>query len=360
MITRKVKSLDEDFKALGLISEGEAVSLSFLDEGKKPKEEPEEESEEEDPEEPAEEAKKKACEGDDCSAGSDVPPKSKKEGDEEDDEEEDEEEEDEEKEEKKEDEDDALDSPEVNMEMLDAIAGLPISEMDTDDIADVLEALKTKVLPDGDDKLAERAEEIVDVLVMEAVAKKTRRAKAGSMAKKASFQCPEGTRKDPEDPGGRRCVKAAKAVGGRGKLLRQDRGKLRWSEKGAGKKSQKKSDRWAARREDETVSPFALELAGLLENDDVQVEDAVTIRGEIIDRIGSIMEMLHEEFLDENVTSVMEGVYECIVDAMEEGTLDESAMDEDAFIAELKAPLQLIAKSLGQIEQNEGSELGNE
>ncbi len=355
MITRKVKSLDEDLRSLGLIAEGEEVNSSLL--GEESTEEAV--AEDDDAEESVEEAKKPACEGDDC-------PKA------DDEEEEEKEEKDEEKEEgaKEEDvedleidmldEDDALDSDNVNMEMLNAISELPISEMDTDDIADVLEALKEKNLPEGDEVLAERAEEIVDVLVAEAVAKKTRRSKAGSMAKKASFQCPQGTRKDPKDPGGRRCVKAAKAAGGAGKLAKEGRKKARWSKSGGGQKSQKKSARWAARREDVELSPFAAELAGLLENDDIQVESVVTIRGEIIDRIGSIMEMLHEEFLDENVTSVMEGVYEGVVEAMDEGRLDENTMGEDDFIAELKAPLQLIAKSLGQIEQNEGSELGNE
>ena len=253
-----------------------------------------------------------------------------------------------------EDSDDPLVSEDVNEDLFDAIMGLKFENLDDDDVDEILEGLKGKNLPeDADDSLKERADEVVEFLVAEAVAKKTRRSKAGSMAKKASFQCPPGTRKDPGDKSGRRCVRAAKAAGGAGKLIKMGRKKGKWSKSGKGKKSTRKSDRWAARREG-TESTFAMELAGLVE--DTQ-DETVTVRDELLNRIGSIMEMLSGEFLDEAVTRIFEESYEPIAASWDAGRLDEDVMDEDEFIAEIKPVLTLVHKSLGRFGVDGG--LGN-
>jgi len=245
-----------------------------------------------------------------------------------------------------------LDAPEVNEDLFTAIMDLPFDDMKAEDVEEVLEALKEKDLPeDASDGLKERAEEVVDFLI-EAVAKKTRRAKAGSMAKKASFQCPPGTRKDPKDKAGRRCIRAAKAAGGSGKLAKETRKKGRWAKSGKGKKSARKSSRWAARRED-IQSPFAAELHGLLE--DTQEEIQESVRDEIIERIGDILEMFCEEFNDEAVTRVFEEAYEPVLSSMESGRLDEDVMDEDEFVAEIKPLVTLIHKSIERI----GADSGN-
>lgn len=253
---------------------------------------------------------------------------------------------------------DPLDSDTVNAEMFEAIMALPFDELQAEDVDELLEALKEKAMPeDASDELKGQAEQVVDFL-LEAVAKKTRRSKAGSMAKKASFQCPPGTRKDPKDPGGRRCVRAAKAAGGAGKLAKTARKKGRWSKSGKGKTSGRKSSRWAARRGEsvESVqSPFALELAGLME--DTQEQEAKTVRDELLERVGNVMELLSEEFLDEAVTRVFEEAYELVEASWDAGRLDEDVMDEDEFIAEIKPVMTLIHKSLVRI-QGEG-ELGN-
>lgn len=239
-----------------------------------------------------------------------------------------------------------LDAPEVNEDLFDAIMWLQFEKMNEDDVEELLDALKEKTIPyDASTALKERAEEVVDFLVSEAVAKKTRRAKSGSMAKKASFQCPPGTRKDPKDKSGRRCIRAAKAAGGAGKLAKASRKKGRWAKSGAGKKSSRKSGRWAARREG-AESPFAIELAGLVE--DVQIGN-VTVRDDLLDRIGNIMEMLSEEFLDEAVTQVLSETYEPVIASWDAGRLDEDVMDEDEFISEIKPVLTLIHKSLGRL-----------
>ena len=83
-----------------------------------------------------------------------------------------------------------------------------------------------------------------------------------------------------------------------------------------------------------------------------------TVRDELLDRVGSIVEMLSEEFVDEAVTRIFEAAYEPVAASWEAGRLDEDVMDEDEFIAEIKPMLTLIHKSLGKIGAE--GELGNE
>jgi hypothetical protein len=253
---------------------------------------------------------------------------------------------------------DPLDAPDVNDQLFDAIMGLPYESMSEEDVQEVIDALKEKTLPeDADDVLKTRAEEVVDHLINEVAAKKTRRHKAGSMGKKASFQCPEGTRKDPGDKTGRRCVRAAKAAGGAGKLAKESRKKTRWGKSGSGKKSARKSGRWAARREDINESSFARELNSLLEE---HQEEQSSVRDEVLGRMSYIFELLHEEFLDEAVTRIFAEASDPIFAAWDSGRLDEDVMSEDEFMAEIKPMLTLITKSLDRIDRTESGELGNE
>lgn len=245
-----------------------------------------------------------------------------------------------------------FDAPVVNDELFDAIMGLPFDSLAAEDVEEVLGALKDKELPeDADEDLVERAEEVVEFLI-EAVAKKTRRAKSGSMAKKASFQCPPGTRKDPKDPAGRRCVRAAKAAGGAGKLAKERRKKGRWAKSGKGKMSARKSSRWAARRENDVQSQFAEELYGLLED---KQDVKASVRDELIERIGDILEMFAEEFNDEAVTRVFEEAYEPVMASVESGRMDEDVMDDDEFIAEIKPLVSLIHKSIDRLGVDSGN-----
>jgi len=247
---------------------------------------------------------------------------------------------------------DPLEDPDVNFELFESIMALPFESMDEDDVNEIIEALKEKNLPDdASDELKERAEEIIDHL-LEVVGKRIRRARAGKMSKKKSIQCPEGTRKDPKDKSGRRCVRAAKAAGGAGKLKKMARKKKRWSKSGLGKKSARKSSRWAARREDVNVSSLALELNSLVE--DVQSEKE-TVRDDIMESVANIMLLIHEEFLDDSVTEVLVNTYESIDAAWESGRLDEDVMDEDEFIAEIKPALMLIHRSMDKIEGMSGN-----
>lgn len=249
-----------------------------------------------------------------------------------------------------------LKSPKVNNEMFDAIMGLPLDEMEVEEIESILEILKNKneddpMLENESEELRTRAIEVVNALV-EAVAKKKRRARAGSMAKKASFQCPPGTRSDPKDPTGRRCVRAAKAAGGAGKLAKERRKKARWTKSGKGKISSRKSERWAARR-GEDVSPFAYELYGLMEDD--SDNENKTVRDDILEKVGNIFELLSECFDDETVTMVYEDAYDAVLSSYELGRLDEDVMDDDDFMAEIKPMLNIIYKSLEKMSGDSGN-----
>lgn len=242
----------------------------------------------------------------------------------------------------------------VTMAMFDAIMDLPYDDMEEGTVKDVLDGLAKKNLPeDAEEPLKLRAEEVVKHLLGEVAAKKTRRHGAGKMSKKATFQCPQGTRKDPENP--KRCVRAAKAVGGAGALAKEGRKKKKWAKTGAGKKSSKKSSRWAARREDVNISPFAMELASLVE--DVS-EEKLTVRDDIIGQMSRIFDLLHEEFLDETVSEIFSEACEDVFTSWENGRLDEDLMSEDEFMSEIKPLLTLIHKSLGEIYGDDGG-LGN-
>lgn len=248
---------------------------------------------------------------------------------------------------------DPLDAPDVNMELFDAIMDLPYDSLTSEDVEEVIEALKGKNLPeDAPDALKERAEEVVDFLVTEGVAKRQRRFKAGSMAKTTVTVCKPGKRKDPKDKTGKRCIPAAKAAGGKGKLMRSTRKKALWSRGGSGAKSGKKSARFAARREGSEPNSFAAELLSLVE--DTQAE-AHTLRDELLERILSIFEMLAEEFNSDAVTRVFEENFEKLNASWEAGRLDEDVMDEEDFIAELKPVLTLVHKSLEKIDSEDTS-----
>jgi len=242
---------------------------------------------------------------------------------------------------------DPLEDPEVNAELFDAIMEIPFEGLQAEDVEEILEALKEKKIPDdASDELRERAEEVVDFLIAEVAGKVQRRFKAGSVAKKKAIVCKPGWSKDPKDKSGRKCIPSKKAAGGAGKFAQKKRKKKKWGKTGGGVKSARKSKRVAARRHEGVESPFAMELMGLMEdNQDVQE----TVRDELLDRIGSIMEMLSEEFMDEAVTRVFVEAYEPIGASWEAGRLDEDVMDEDEFIAEIKPVLTLIHKSLDRI-----------
>jgi hypothetical protein len=253
-------------------------------------------------------------------------------------------------------ENDPIDGPIVTRELLERVSKLPFENFEESDFDELLDELKTKALPDGDDELREMAETVVKKILDEKVGTRMRRAKSHSMGRKVSFQCGIGFRTDPNDPTGKRCVRAAVAAGGKGKLTKEARKKRLWGRGGKGMHSKKVSARWRARREsvDGLISPFAAELASLTE---ASAQEQESVRDEIMGRIARIFHMLHEEFLDPAVTEVYENVYEELDESWEAGRLDEEVMESEDFIAEVKPALNLIIKSLDRLDRIDKGEL---
>jgi hypothetical protein len=248
---------------------------------------------------------------------------------------------------------DPIDGPFVTPVLFDRILALPFENLTGEQVDQVIEELKAKKVPRNIEGIAERAEVVARKLMAEAVAKRTRRARAHSMSKKASYQCPQGMRKDPSDPSGKRCIRSVQAAGGAGKLAKIKRKAKKWGKSGAGKKSAKISARWAERRPGAQNSEFAVELEHLLSENQERAED---VRSEILGRIDSIVDLIVQEFDDTAVTAIFNEAVEPIAASYEAGRLDEDVMNADAFLAEIRPVMSLISKSLDRIER---SDLGN-
>lgn len=234
---------------------------------------------------------------------------------------------------------DPLDGKFVTRELLDRISALNMEDLDLEDIDEIIEELKDKELPE-DDEIEEDATNLVHGL-MEVKARIIRRAKAGKTAKKRSRMCPPGYRmKDGK------CVRAAIAAGGMGKLKKMARLKKKWKRSGKGKMSLKKSKRWSARRESFEQSNFASELSSIMEGYEVAT---MTERSEVIDRLNSIFGLLSEAFDDESIDQVYESAMDKIEESQNVGKLDESVMTDEEFIAELSPAVTLVRKSFGKI-----------
>lgn len=236
---------------------------------------------------------------------------------------------------------DPMDGPFVTHVLFDRIMALPYENLAAEDIERVIEALKTKRIPRNLSGIQERAEDVARTLLSEVAAKRQRRFKAGGMSKKLTKVCPQGYRKDAKG----QCVRSQIAVGGAGKLAKMARKTKLWAKTGAGKKSAKKSERYAARRGEE----FAVELEHLLGE---QTERSMSVRDEILGRIGNIVEMITHEFDDESVAEVFEAAMDPVVASYEAGRLDEDVMDVDAFMAEIRPVMALISKSLDRLDRD--------
>lgn len=258
----------------------------------------------------------------------------------------------------KEDVDDAIDGPLVTRELLERVSNLPFENFEEQDFDDLLSELKLKALPEEDEELKGLAEEVVKKILDEKVGVRMRRFKAHGMGRNVSFQCKKGFRTDPGDPTGKKCIRSAIAVGGKGKLTKEGRKKRLWGRSGMGARSKKISKRWSARRPrresaEGLISPFAAELASLTEG---STEVNENVRDEVMGRIGRIFRLLHEEFTDPSVTEIYETVFEELDESWESGRLDEEVMEAEDFIAELKPALSLIMKSVDRVDRIDSGE----
>lgn len=254
-------------------------------------------------------------------------------------------------------ENDPIDGPVVTKELLDRIEGLNFEALTTEDIDELIEGLKQKQLPEGNAELREQAESVVRK-IMETAAHKLRKFKAGATAKETIFKCPEGKRKAPGSD--RVCIPAHVAAGGVGNLKKEGRLKRLWGRLAGGLKSQRKSARVEKRRaglrKESLLSPLAQELLQVTEG--MHVQEGISVRDEIVERVIMIFNFLNEEFMDKSVKEIYEDQANRLIDSFEGGRLDEDILDNDEFITELEPALKLITKSLGKLEDEDES--GNE
>jgi hypothetical protein len=248
---------------------------------------------------------------------------------------------------------DPFDGEYVTNELFDRIEALQLEDLEEEDIQRILDGLAGKRIPDGDADILERAEKIV-VALQEGKATRQRRFKAGSTARKISFQCPPGMRAVSKDGGVPICRPSHVVAGGMGKLAKEGRKKKKWRRGGKGVVSQMRSARAEKRRvglrREDNISPFAEELLQISE--DVSVSGP-SVRDEIIERIVNIIDLLNEEFMDETISDIYTEAIDSVIDTYEAGRLEEDVMDDDEFIAELNPVLTIISKSINRLDTGE-------
>lgn len=246
---------------------------------------------------------------------------------------------------------DPFDGEYVTKELFDRIEALSMDDLEEEDIQKILDGLAEKKIPDNDSDILERAEKIVAVL-QEAKATRQRRFKAGSTARKISFQCPPGMRAVSKDGGVPICRPAHIVAGGMGKLAKEGRKKRKWRRGGKGVVSQMRSVRAEKRRkglrQEDSISTFAEELLQIAE--DVSTGSTRTVRDEIIERVINIIDLLNEEFMDDDVADIYTEEVNSIIDTYEAGRLEEDVMDDEEFIAELNPILTIISKSINRLD----------
>ncbi len=253
---------------------------------------------------------------------------------------------------------DPFDGEYVTNELFNRIEALQLEDLEEEDIQKILDGLAGKKIPDGDDDILERAEKIIAAL-QEGKATRQRRFKAGSTARKLSFQCPPGMRAVSKDGGVPICRPSHVVAGGMGKLAKEGRKKKKWRRGGKGVVSQMRSARAEKRRvglrREDTISPFVEELLQISE--DISTSGTRSVRDEIIERIVNIVDLLNEEFMDGTISDIYTEAVNSVIDTYEAGRLEEDVMDDDEFIAELNPILTIISKSINRLDDGE---MGND
>ena len=253
---------------------------------------------------------------------------------------------------------DPFDGEYVTNELFNRIEALQLEDLEEEDIQKILDGLAGKKIPDGDDDILERAEKIIAAL-QEGKATRQRRFKAGSTARKLSFQCPPGMRAVSKDGGVPICRPSHVVAGGMGKLAKEGRKKKKWRRGGKGVVSQMRSARAEKRRvglrQEDTISPFVEELLQISE--DISTSGTRSVRDEIIERIVNIVDLLNEEFMDGTISDIYTEAVNSVIDTYEAGRLEEDVMDDDEFIAELNPILTIISKSINRLDDGE---MGND
>jgi len=230
--------------------------------------------------------------------------------------------------------DDPLDGKFVTRELLARIVGLPLDQMEEEDYRSLLDELKQKELPEGDEELAALSEAVVEQLV-EGMMQRIRKA-AGGFARraKAGFQNIAG--KIKRIATGDRIKKArkrAKRQRGAGGVVSK-----RWR-RTKGARNKKKLDN---SKPVGMASDLAVELENLVSESVVG-----SSYSPVMERLSSIFSLIDEEFCDDAVCDVLKGTWDVFSKQITEDS------DEESFLEAVKPCLIVIKRCLEEIEKQD-------
>lgn len=225
--------------------------------------------------------------------------------------------------------DDPIDGKLVTRELLSRIVNLPLENMEADDFDAILNELKQKELPEGDEELAGLAEAVVEQLV-EAKVQRIRKAKGGFVKKaKAGFQKVGGAIK--RIAVGKRIKKARE----RKKYMRSG-GRIKAAKwrRTVGKRHEKRLKSRKA-----VASDLAIDLSTLVSESIVGDKYAP-----VMERLASIFDLLDEQICDAEVCAVLESTWENLTSQITEDT------NEEDFMEAIKPSLVVIKRCLEEFE----------
>ena len=264
---------------------------------------------------------------------------------------------------------DPIDGPVVTHELFNRIAGLDFSKLTVESVDEILEGLKAKDLPEGDEGLAKRATEVVNMLLnckgqlVEGSAFRTFAAHSGKMVtkhhvtgtagRKARMQARKYRRmhkgqivraaKKREHKGWFKRVmkmRAAKMGAHAQRVIRPIRNLV-----GAGKPSAVPGGQLAASADME----IANDLRSVLSESRVQAG----ARSEVVERLNAIFELISEMYASESVDDVLEEAFIPVIERANAGTLTEDTLNDDEFVATLAPCLNVVTRVMESIENGE-------
>jgi hypothetical protein len=259
--------------------------------------------------------------------------------------------------------DDPIDGPVVTRELFNRMAALPFERMSADDCDALLEELKAKDLPEGDDALRARAEEVVGLIL-----------RHRSALEEASMM--------RYGKGSMRKIRVKKHLGAKARKEHMAAKKYRRTHKTQIRKSMKKMERKAilqkvrmlrAKKSNKALggikpmrklmgvgsrgpisslaasaeSEIARDLRSVLSESRVQAHG---VRAEVVERLNAIFALISEMYASEDVNAVLEEAFAPVVDRASAGSLTEDTLDDAEFVSVLTPCLNLVTKVMESVE----------
>lgn len=221
---------------------------------------------------------------------------------------------------------DPLDSEFVTVELMDRLEGLDLDSIDEDDLAEVLEGLGEKELPEDED-LVERVKSFVGQLT------ELTRATAGKVGGKTKITKMKGAAAAEAKWKSRKRRRSPK-------FKRMQKANARTAQGRKTAKAAKKRAKKSRRRNRGEGTELALELRGLGLTESAKSYGEYT---ETIERIGRVMDLISEWIDQPSVDEVLSESYENLTDSLMESTED--------FQEKVAPCLNVIKRCLEEIEE---------